>query len=254
MMALVLGGLSFVLYNKMNKGNEQENAQQEVFTRQDAYNFMNDVGQKLSEKQLAFDMVDSLYEVYENHEDTIKKYVSKDICDYLCGYKKATDFVRKGDIASIEKVVDPQNKYKLYHTHLDVLKLIVKTNDNKKIFSSMFSKLKCFDDIADCYNDNTVSANTASMDSIPNNIDDKNKEPHRQYKCSQCNLWFKTREELTNHQEYACKENKFVCRECSLRFKNKNKLQQHKNKTHTTQRGTPFKKSNEYSLTEMEFL
>lgn len=253
MMALVLGGLSFVLYN-WNKENEQENAQQEVFTRQDAYNFMNDVGQKLSEKQLAFDMVDSLYEEYETHKDTIKKYAPNDICDYLCDYKKVTDFVRKGDIESIEMVVHPQNKYKLYNKHLVVLKLIVKTNDNKKIFSSMFSKLKCFDDIADWYNDNTVSDNTASMDSIPNNIDDKNKEPYRQNKCSQCNLWFNTRKELTNHQEYACKENKFVCRKCLLRFKNKDKLQRHKDKTHTTQRSTPFKKSNECSSTELEFL
>ena len=253
MMALVLGGLSFVLYN-WNKENEQENAQQEVFTRQDAYNFMNDVGQKLSEKQLAFDMVDSLYEEYETHKDTIKKYAPNDICDYLCDYKKVTDFVRKGDIESIEMVVHPQNKYKLYNKHLVVLKLIVKTNDNKKIFSSMFSKLKCFDDIADWYNDNTVSDNTASMDSIPNNIDDKNKEPYRQNKCSQCNLWFNTRKELTNHQEYACKENKFECRKCLLRFKNKDKLQRHKDKTHTTQRSTPFKKSNECSSTEQEFL
>lgn len=46
MMALVLGGLSFVLYNKSRNKNEQETAQQEVFTRQDAYNFMNNVGQK----------------------------------------------------------------------------------------------------------------------------------------------------------------------------------------------------------------
>lgn len=52
MMALVLGGLSFVLYNKSRNKNEQETAQQEVFTRQDAYNFMNNVGQKLREKQL----------------------------------------------------------------------------------------------------------------------------------------------------------------------------------------------------------
>ena len=253
MMALILGGLSFVLYNKLNKENEQENAQQEVFTRQDAYNFMNDVGQKLSEKQLAFDMVDSLYNVYENHEDTIKKYVSKDICDYLCGYKKATDFVRKGDMDSIKMVVDPQNKYKLYHTHLDVLKLIVKTLVNEGIFRSKFSQLKCFDDIAGLYYVRKGSAKGAPMDSISNNINDENKKPSEQFKCSQCKLWFYTKGELTIHQTYACVKNEYVCEQCSLRFKSKDKLEQHKNKKHTKQKGTHSNKSNESNSTELEF-
>lgn len=252
MMALVLGGLSFVLYNKLNKGNEQENAQQEVFTRQDAYNFMNNVGQKLSEKQLAFDRVDSLYEVYENHKDTIQKYVSKDICDYLSDYKKATDFVRKGDIASIKMVVDPQNKYKLYHTHLDVLKLIVKTPKNEGIFRSKFSLLKCFDDIAESYYVRKESAKGAPNDSISNNINDKNEKSSEQFKCSQCGLWFNTEDELTNHQTCACKENKYVCDQCSLRFKSKGKLQQHK-KRHKKPKGTHSGNSKESDLQELDY-
>uniref|UniRef100_UPI00402710CA hypothetical protein n=2 Tax=Prevotella sp. TaxID=59823 RepID=UPI00402710CA len=247
MMALVLGGLSFVLYNnKLRNENEQENAQQEVFTRQAAYNFMNDVGQNLSEKQLAFDMVDSLYEVYENHKDTIKKYVSKDICDYLCDYKKATDFVRKGDILSIKMVVDPQNKYKLYHTHLDVLKLIVEIPVNEGIFRSRFSQLKCFDDIAKLYKG-------AQKASIPNNINDKNEIPSEQFKCSQCKLWFKTEDELTKHQTYACEKNKYVCKQCWLRFKSKVKLQQHKNDKHPVSRSTHPQQSSVSNSTELEF-
>lgn len=156
MMALVLGGLSFVLYNKSRNKNEQETAQQEVFTRQDAYNFMNNVGQILREKQLAFDIVDSLYNVYENHKDTIKKYAPNGIWDYLCDYKKVTDFVRRGDIYSIKMVVDPHNKYKLYNMHLDVLKLIVK-DDSKDFFKSKYSTLKCFDDIAELCNYSAIT-------------------------------------------------------------------------------------------------
>lgn len=263
MMALVLGGLSFVLYNKLNKGNEQENAQQEVFTRQDAYNFMNNVGQKLSEKQLAFDRVDSLYKVYENHKDTIKKYVSKDICDYLSDYKKATDFVRKGDIASIKMVVDPQNKYKLYHTHLDVLKLIVKTPKNEGIFRSKFSLLKCFDDIAELYYVRKKSAEGAPNDSISNNINVKNEESSEQFECSQCGLWFNTEDELTNHQTCACKKNKYKCDQCLLRFKSKGKLQQHTQKIHTQKihtkkihkkpKGTHSGYSKESDLQELDY-
>lgn len=253
MMALVLGGLSFVLYNKLNKGNEQENAQQEVFTRQDAYNFMNNVGQKLSEKQLAFDRVDSLYQVYENHKDTIKKYVSKDICDYLSDYKKATGFVRKGDIASIKMVVDPQNKYKLYHTHLDVLKLIVKTPKNEGIFRSKFSQLKCFDDIAELYYVRKESAKGAPNDSISNNINDKNEKSSEQFECSQCALRFNTEDELTNHQTCACKKNKYACDQCLLKFKSKVELQQHTKKIHKKPKGTHSGNSKESDLPELDY-
>lgn len=253
MMALILGGLSFVLYNTLRNENEQETALQEVFTRQDAYNFMNNVGQKLSEKQLAFDMVDNLYNEYETHMDTIKKYAPNGFWDYLCDYKKVTDFVRKGDIDSIKMVVDPKNKYKLYNMHLVILKLIVETKPNEEIFRSKFSGLKCFDDIAGLYYVRKGSAKDAPMDSISNNNNDENKNPSEQFKCSQCKLWFNTKGELTNHQTYACVKNKYVCEQCSLRFKSKDKLEQHKNKNHTKQKGTHSNKSNESNLTELEF-
>lgn len=253
MMALILGGLSFVLYNILRNENEQETALQEVFTRQDAYNFMNNVGQKLSEKQLAFDMVDNLYNEYETHMDTIKKYAPNGFWDYLCDYKKVTDFVRKGDIDSIKMVVDPKNKYKLYNMHLVVLKLIVETKSNEEIFRSKFSGLKCFDDIAGLYYVRKGSAKDAPMDSISNNNNDENKKPSEQFKCSQCKLWFSTKGERTNHQTYACVKNKYVCEQCSLRFKSKDKLEQHKNKNYTKQKGTHSNKSNESNLTELEF-
>lgn len=228
MMALVLGGLSFVLYNKSRNKNEQETAQQEVFTRQDAYNFMNNVGQKLREKQLAFDIVDSLYNVYENHKDTIKKYAPNGIWDYLCDYKKVTDFVRRGDIYSIKMVVDPHNKYKLYNMHLDVLKLIVK-DDSKDFFKSKYSTLKCFDDIAELYNDeNECYSDTKSGYSTSKTgstcVCEQSSE---QFKCSKCDLWFNTNDELTNHQNYSCSKNKFPCTQCCLRFQNADNRRQH---------------------------
>lgn len=233
MMALVLGGLSFVLYNKSRNKNEQETAQQEVFTRQDAYNFMNNVGQKLREKQLAFDIVDSLYNVYENHKDTIKKYAPNGIWDYLCDYKKVTDFVRRGDIYSIKMVVDPHNKYKLYNMHLDVLKLIVK-DDSKDFFKSKYSTLKCFDDIAELYNDeNECYSDTKSGYSTSKTgstcVCEQSSE---QFKCSKCDLWFNTNDELTNHQNYSCSKNKFPCTQCCLRFQNADKRRQHIKKIH----------------------
>lgn len=233
MMALVLGGLSFVLYNKSRNKNEQETAQQEVFTRQDAYNFMNNVGQKLREKQLAFDIVDSLYNVYENHKDTIKKYAPNGIWDYLCDYKKVTDFVRRGDIYSIKMVVDPHNKYKLYNMHLDVLKLIVK-DDSKDFFKSKYSTLKCFDDIAELYNDeNECYSDTKSGYSTSKTgstcVCEQSSE---QFKCSKCDLWFNTNDELTNHQNYSCSKNKFPCMQCCLRFQNADKRRQHIKKIH----------------------
>lgn len=237
MMALVLGGLSFVLYNKSRNKNEQETAQQEVFTRQDAYNFMNNVGQKLREKQLAFDIVDSLYNVYENHKDTIKKYAPNGIWDYLCDYKKVTDFVRRGDIYSIKMVVDPHNKYKLYNMHLDVLKLIVK-DDSKDFFKSKYSTLKCFDDIAELYNDeNECYSDTKSGYSTSKTgstcVCEQSSE---QFKCSKCDLWFNTNDELTNHQNYSCSKNKFPCTQCCLRFQNADKRRQHIEKIHKTAR------------------
>lgn len=233
MMALVLGGLSFVLYNKSRNKNEQETAQQEVFTRQDAYNFMNNVGQKLREKQLAFDIVDSLYNVYENHKDTIKKYAPNGIWDKLCDYKKVTDFVRRGDIYSIKMVVDPHNKYKLYNMHLDVLKLIVK-DDSKDFFKSKYSTLKCFDDIAELYNDeNECYSDTKSGYSTSKTgstcVCEQSSE---QFKCSKCDLWFNTNDELTNHQNYSCSKNKFPCTQCCLRFQNADKRRQHIKKIH----------------------
>lgn len=237
MMALVLGGLSFVLYNKSRNKNEQETAQQEVFTRQDAYNFMNNVGQKLREKQLAFDIVDSLYNVYENHKDTIKKYAPNGIWDYLCDYKKVTEFVRRGDIYSIKMVVDPHNKYKLYNMHLDVLKLIVK-DDSKDFFKSKYSTLKCFDDIAELYNDeNECYSDTKSGYSTSKTgstcVCEQSSE---QFKCSKCDLWFNTNDELTNHQNYSCSKNKFPCTQCWLRFQNADKRRQHIEKIHKTAR------------------
>lgn len=254
MMALVLGGLSFVLYNKLRNENEQETAQQEVFTRQDAYNFMYNVGQKLSEQQLAFDMVDTLYKEYETHKDTIKKYAPNDICDYLCDYKKVTDFVRKGDIESIEMVVHPQKKYKLYNKHLVVLKLIVKTDDNKTKFRSKFSKLKCFDDIAELYNDeNEYYSDTKSGYSTSKAgstwVCEQESE---QVECVDCHLKFKTSDELANHQKYACKMNKYKCKECKLKFKTKTELQKHQ-QHHTENKHHKSSKEPTPKLDELEF-
>lgn len=234
MMALVLGGLSFVLYNRLRNENEQETAQQEVFTRQDAYNFMDNVGRKLSEQQLAFDMVDNLYNEYETHMDTIKKYAPNGFWDYLCDYKKVTDFVRKGDIDSIKMVVDPKNKYKLYNMHLVVLKLIVETKPNEEIFRSKFSGLKCFDDIAKLYDvEKESNSDTTSTKSTSKTGSSLGARPASgQVVCIDCRLRFNTSRELVNHQKCACKNNKYKCKKCYLRFKTEKERKDHYQQSH----------------------
>lgn len=234
MMALVLGGLSFVLYNRLRNENEQETAQQEVFTRQDAYNFMDNVERKLSEQQLAFDMVDNLYNEYETHMDTIKKYAPNGFWDYLCDYKKVTDFVRKGDIDSIKMVVDPKNKYKLYNMHLVVLKLIVETKSNEEIFRSRFSGLKCFDDIAKLYDvEKESNSDTTSIKSTSKTGRSLGARPaSEQVVCSDCRLRFDTSRELVNHQKCACKNNKYKCEKCYLKFKTEKERKDHYQQSH----------------------
>ena len=234
MMALVLGGLSFVLYNELRNENEQETAQQEVFTRQDAYNFMDNVGRKLSEQQLAFDMVDNLYNEYETHMDTIKKYDPNGFWDYLCDYKKVTDFVRKGDIDSIKMVVDPKNKYKLYNMHLVVLKLIVETKPNEEIFRSRFSGLKCFDDIAKLYDvEKESNSDTTSIKSTSKTGRSLGARPaSEQVVCNGCGLRFDTSRELVNHQKCACKKNKYKCEKCYLKFKTEKERKDHYQQSH----------------------
>lgn len=255
MMALVLGGLSFVLYNKFRNENEQETAQQEVFTRQDAYNFMDNVGRKLSEQQLAFDMVDNLYNEYETHMDTIKKYAPNGFWDYLCDYKKVTDFVRKGDIDSIKMVVDPKNKYKLYNMHLVVLKLIVETKPNEEFFRSKFSGLKCFDDIAKLYDvEKESNSDTTSIKSTSKTGSSLDAQPASgQVECIDCLLRFNTSKELVNHQNCACKKNKYKCEKCYLRFKTEKERKDHYQQSHRKQASHNSLKGSASITNELDF-
>lgn len=256
MMALVLGGLSFVLYNKLRNENEQETAQQEVFTRQDAYNFMDNVGRKLSEQQLAFDMVDNLYNEYETHMDTIKKYAPNGFWDYLCDYKKVTDFVRKGDIDSIKMVVDPKNKYKLYNMHLVVLKLIVETKPNEEIFRSKFSGLKCFDDIAKLYDvEKESNSDTTSIKSTSKTGSSLDARPASgQVVCIDCLLRFNTSRELVNHQKCACKNNKYKCEKCYLRFKTEKERKDHYQQSHRKKASHNSLKGSASIIEDLDFL
>lgn len=255
MMALVLGGLSFVLYNIFRNENEQETAQQEVFTRQDAYNFMDNVGRKLSEQQLAFDMVDNLYNEYETHMDTIKKYAPNGFWDYLCDYKKVTDFVRKGDIDSIKMVVDPKNKYKLYNMHLVVLKLIVETKPNEEFFRSKFSGLKCFDDIAKLYDvEKESNSDTTSIKSTSKTGSSLDAQPASgQVECIDCLLRFNTSKELVNHQNCACKKNKYKCEKCYLRFKTEKERKDHYQQSHRKQASHNSLKGSASITNELDF-
>ena len=141
MMALVLGGLSFVLYNKSEK---QEIAQQEGFTEDKIDSFLHDVDRSLKTNDLKFVTVDNLYDKYSNNKTAIDKHsqskkTNREICQRLYEYKKVIDFIRTGKVDSIKEIVNDNRKYELFHTHRACLEQIVK---DETIFATIVTNHK----------------------------------------------------------------------------------------------------------------
>lgn len=107
MMALVLGGLSFVLYNKLSNDDKQGVAGQGDFTEERIVLFLHDVDCLLTNKDLKFVTVDSLYKIYDKNKKAIDEYSqsqvdNRNICQRLCEYKKVIEFIKNGNAESIK--------------------------------------------------------------------------------------------------------------------------------------------------------
>lgn len=154
MMALVLGGLSFVLYNKLSKGDGKQVAQKQEFTpKVKAEPSLSKVDSLLKTKDLKFSTVDNLCKQYLSQRDTTKNSANKAAFQRLYDYQQVIEFIRKGKFDDITMVVESKYMYKLYDIHQEVLELMVK---DKKKFQSNYQDLKGFDDIRKQYSNNTT--------------------------------------------------------------------------------------------------
>lgn len=145
MMALVLGGLSFVLYNNLSNDDKQGVAGQGDFTEERIVLFLHDVESLLTNKDLKFVTVDSLYKIYDKNKKAIDEYSqslvdNRNICQRLCEYKKVIEFIKNGNAESIKSVVDDKN-CKLNQDHWNMLKQIVTNKSSKDIFKDEYEKL-----------------------------------------------------------------------------------------------------------------
>lgn len=150
MMALVLGGLSFVLYNKLSKEDDKPVAQkQELTPKEKAEPSLSKVDSLLQTKDLKFSTVDSLCDLYQSQLDTTETPANKAAFQRLYDYQKVIGFIREGKVDSIKKVVDSKYMYELYDIHQKVLELIVKNDSH--IFKNNCKKLQSFVEISQLY-------------------------------------------------------------------------------------------------------
>ena len=256
MMALVLGGLSFVLYNKLYKGTSPT-TEKETFTEKDVKPFLSEVDRLLKTKDLEFSTVESLHEKYRANKDLIDAYGGSmtnfhEICQRLDGYNKVREFIQQGDVNSIDEVVNDRNSYKLNYIHMKVLQEIVA---NPNLFEGNYELLYSFADISEIYERHRGEKNqryrdtTEIVDGNKGNIKNEhqknteekprkanalNEDTKHRYTCEMCgpDRWFRTKKELqnhirTNHKKSEAITTKFVCEACGKAFKTKDKLAKH---------------------------
>ena len=186
MMALVLGGLSFVLYNKLSKENEQEIARQEGFTEDNIAPFLQKVDSLLKTNDLRFSTIEIVYSAYVINKNTIDNYCQKKdiydrkICQRLCEYKTVIGFIQNGQDDCIKGIVNDDKKYELSYTHRVLLEQIVKDDVNIKRFKESYKHLKGFGEIAELYVNgvDTVIIEDATDKDDP--LDEEEVVPHTQ--------------------------------------------------------------------------
>ncbi len=154
MMALVLGGLSFVLYNQLNN-ETSPTTEKETFTEKDVKPFLSEVDRLLKTKDLKFYTVDSLYGIYNQNKTMIDEYsqskeANPNICQRLCEYKTVIDFIQTGQVDSIKEIVMNDKKYELFNIQRPFLAQIVK-DENIERFKKDYKRLKSFGEIAKQY-------------------------------------------------------------------------------------------------------
>lgn len=234
MMALVLGGLSFVLYNKLSKKDGKPVASKQEFTpKVKAEPSLSQVGSLLKTKDLKFSTVDNLCKQYLSQRDTTENSANKAAFQRLYDYQKVIGFIRDGKVDSITKVVESKYMYELYDIHQKALELIVKDDDNKRKFQSNYKNLKGFDDIRTQYSNNTPKTQKACE---IGNFYTKEQSPNKNR--GQVNVGsVKPKKEEHNKQQSS--NSQFVCTKgCKkggspLRFKTQAKLDAHMSFKHS---------------------
>lgn len=150
MMALVLGGLSFVLYNNLSKEDGKPVASKQEFTpKVKAEPSLSQVDNLLKTKDLKFSTVDNLCKQYLSQRDTTENSANKAAFQRLYDYQKVIGFIRGGKVDSIKKVVESKYMYELYDIHQKALELIVKNDPS--IFKDNCKKLQSFVEIRQLY-------------------------------------------------------------------------------------------------------
>ena len=156
MMALVLGGLSYVLYNKWSKDDKQGVVGQGDFTKESIEPFLNNVDSSLKTIDLKFSTVETLYGIYKQNKTMIDEYSqskvdNRNICHRLCDYKTVIDFIQTGQVDPIKEIVKNDKKYELLDTHRRLLAQIVTDEANESIFRENHEQLKSFVGIMELY-------------------------------------------------------------------------------------------------------
>lgn len=157
MMALVLGGLSYVLYKKLSEDDKQVATKQELTPKEKAEPSQSDVDSLLQTEDLKFLTVDSLCNLYLRQLDTTETPANRAAFQRLYDYQKVIGFIREGKVDSITRVVESNYMYELYDIHQEVLKLIVKNESSIRNFKANYKKLQSFIEIPKyCLNVDTV--------------------------------------------------------------------------------------------------
>lgn len=261
MMALVLGGLSFVLYNNLDKGTSPT-TEKETFTEKDVEPFLSKVNSLLKTNDLEFSTVDALYTEYCTNKDTIDAYDGSmtnfcEICQRLEDYNKVRGFIRDRNVNSIEEVVNNRNFYKLNDIHMKVLQEIVA---NPNLFEGNCESLHSFAAISElyerhtgqCYRDTTenvdvIQGGSASMKPTANSTKKTGSEKlgttdvGNRFSCTTCgpDMWFSSEADLKKHEKSerhkkALEGFRYVCIKCKPKawFRTNDDFKQHESCAH----------------------
>lgn len=234
MMALVLGGLSFVLYNNWSNEDDKPVAQkQELTPKVKAEPSLSQVDNLLKTKDLKFSTVDNLCKQYLSQRDITENSANKAAFQRLYDYQKVIGFIRDGKVDSITKVVESKYMYELYDIHQKALELIVKDDNNKRKFQSNYKNLKGFDDIRTQYSNDTPKMQKAFE--IGNFYTEK-QFPNKNRRGQANVVSVKPKKEEPNKQQSS--NSQFVCTKgCKkggspLRFKRQDELDAHMSVKH----------------------
>lgn len=254
MMALVLGGLSFVLYNRLSKENEQEIVRQEGSTEDNIAPFLQKVDSLLKTHDLRFSTIEIVYSAYVINKDAIDKHCQKngfdrEICQRLYEYKTVIGFIQNGQVESIKEIVN-ENNCKLNQDHWNVLEQIVATKPSKDIFKNEYEKLsgmglkfESFCQIAELYGNCVECEETDSVVASPECKKDLRTEQQMPATSQSAQETIKKDKEEDKNAErkvergssntYVCYDDKCKIGMYNIRFKSKEELENHNAKYHS---------------------